>query len=86
MLEERQSSEKPLPGHRERGNESYTTDLLSSRSFVSLHVPALRSRYQRHHHHDPLRAGEAPDARAARPDARTREPPCPRYEPTYTHV
>jgi hypothetical protein len=30
--------------------------------------------------------GEAPDARAARPDARTREPACPRYEPTYTNV
>jgi hypothetical protein len=36
--------------------------------------------------HISSRAGKAPDARAARPDARTREPACPRYEPTYTNV
>jgi hypothetical protein len=31
-------------------------------------------------------AGDAPDARGARPDGRTRGPAHPRYEPTYTNV
>jgi hypothetical protein len=67
-------------------NESCTTDLLSRRSLVSLNVPALHTGHQRDHHHDPPRAGDAPDARGARPDGRTRGPAHPRYEPTYTNV
>jgi hypothetical protein len=61
-------------------------DLLSSRSVVYLNIPPLRSGHQRDRHHDPARAGDAPDARGARPDGRTRVPASPRYEPTYTNV